>query len=62
MTDEWYRANVVDIHEEKVEVFFIDYGNVSWVAKDQLREISLDMFVEFPILAVQCCLTGKTFL
>ncbi|CAE1227981.1 TDRD1_4_6_7 [Acanthosepion pharaonis] len=56
--DDWYRAKVIDTHKDKVEVFFIDYGNVSLVDKAQLREISSEIFVEFPILAVQCCLTG----
>uniref|UniRef100_A0A8D3C827 RING finger protein 17 n=1 Tax=Scophthalmus maximus TaxID=52904 RepID=A0A8D3C827_SCOMX len=53
----WYRAQVIG-HPggRKVEVFFVDFGNVKILSVSDLRKIKDEFFV-LPSMAIHCCLS-----
>ena len=63
---QYYRAKIINLSENKpfsaaehkekmVEVFYIDYGNSSWVRADQLKEITFDLIENLPkAFAINC--------
>ncbi|XP_013416965.1 tudor domain-containing protein 1 [Lingula anatina] len=57
--DLWYRAKVIDtdMENEKVEVFYMDFGNTEWVSESRLRTIKKH-YLELPFQAVECFLAG----
>lgn len=46
----WYRARIVRSYRSQFEVFFIDYGSVTYVEIERLRHLSLQ-FTTLPIQA-----------
>ncbi|KAL4234119.1 Tdrd12p [Mactra antiquata] len=50
----WYRAQVLKIEADELEVFFADYGDSDKVPKDKVREIPVDRFYELPLQAIEC--------
>ena len=55
----WYRAKVLAIADNKVQVFIIDYGNTDWISAEEIRKLD-PIFFELPSLAVRCKLNGAT--
>lgn len=55
----WYRARVLDIQNDKVQVFILDYGNIDWVAGEDIRKLDASL-MSSPALAVRCKLNGCT--
>ncbi|XP_030578100.1 tudor domain-containing 6 isoform X2 [Archocentrus centrarchus] len=53
----WYRAEVIDKIEDKLSVFFVDYGNKSQVSIADVREM-LPFLLEIPPQAFLCELEG----
>lgn len=56
---QWYRGvfNKYCIKENKFEVTFLDYGNVSMVEAANIRSINSSLL--FPCLTVTCCIKGN---
>jgi ATP-dependent RNA helicase TDRD9 len=60
---EYYRAKVlstqqgVPIHEQRVRLYFIDFGNAAEAHVKDLKVVS-DGLLKFPPLAIECYLTG----
>ncbi|XP_048002229.1 uncharacterized protein LOC125238824 isoform X1 [Leguminivora glycinivorella] len=52
----YYRARVIAVHD-KIEVFFIDYGNTAVVSRPELRPFS-PSWLSLPVRAVPCRLAG----
>ncbi|XP_041356095.1 microtubule-associated protein futsch-like [Gigantopelta aegis] len=55
--DEWYRARVTDVGDEKVDLFYVDYGDSCWISRNMLRQIRPD-FLSLPFQAVECKLSN----
>ena len=53
----FYRANIIEVKGQKVEVQFVDYGNSTTVTTADLLEIPPSLSV-IPAQATQCCLEG----
>ncbi|XP_071507169.1 uncharacterized protein [Diadema antillarum] len=55
----WYRARVTDVDAEnnKVKVFFVDYGNSEWLSRSRVRP-AMPQFLHLPFQAVECFLAG----
>ncbi|PVD31026.1 hypothetical protein C0Q70_10303 [Pomacea canaliculata] len=53
----WYCAVVMSVHETKVNVHFVDYGNSELVKRENVKPISADLITQ-PTLALECCLEG----
>lgn len=45
----WYRAQVWTVDENKVDLYYGDYGDSCWVDKDRIRQ-----------LRSECCVTTIT--
>lgn len=58
----WYRAVCLDIdaEQEKLQVLFVDYGNVTYVSLANVRNISEELVTD-PCLANGCIIEGKFF-
>ena len=55
----WYRASILKLYPDKTaQVEFVDFGNTELVPLSMIRPITND-YVELPILAFKCCLSGK---
>ncbi|XP_077977103.1 RING finger protein 17-like [Glandiceps talaboti] len=54
----WYRAKILDITDQGVEVSYIDFGNTETVQKHNLRLEAVDL--EIPQQCLQCVLHGIT--
>ncbi|XP_045520662.1 tudor domain-containing protein 1-like isoform X1 [Pieris brassicae] len=61
MDGKWYRAKVLTSTkaDRKVEIKYVDYGNVIWVDEDLLRELQ-PRFCVLPTQAILCILAGIT--
>ncbi|XP_070191682.1 uncharacterized protein [Littorina saxatilis] len=59
MSGEWLRAKVIDSDpdEEKVQVMFVDLGDMGWVSERDIRQLE-NRFLLLPPQAVECCLAG----
>ncbi|XP_066272832.1 uncharacterized protein [Branchiostoma lanceolatum] len=55
----WYRAKVIKVEGDGVEVIFVDYGNSEKVEKSLVKVIK-PQFTELPIQAFQCSLANIT--
>lgn len=55
----WYRARVVDVDAEanKVQVFYVDYGDCEWLPRARVRP-AMPQFLHLPFQAVECFLKG----
>ncbi len=53
--ERWYRAKVlsVDIQEDKVEVYYVDYGNIELVAPSDVRTLVAEL-TDLPVQTVRC--------
>jgi hypothetical protein len=58
----WYRAMCLEDESSRDKnVIFLDYGNMAYVGKENIRKMIKD-YVETPAVAVMCSLQGKQFL
>eukprot|EP00058_Branchiostoma_floridae_P024135 XP_002609625.1 hypothetical protein BRAFLDRAFT_125037 [Branchiostoma floridae] len=55
----WYRAKVIKVEGDGVEVIFVDYGNSEKVERSLVKVMKLQ-FTEVPVQAFQCCLSNTT--
>ncbi|XP_071949061.1 tudor domain-containing protein 1-like isoform X3 [Antedon mediterranea] len=55
--DYWYRAEVLSIGTNKLNVKFIDYGNIDPVKKEDVRRIK-EPYSKIPVVAIHCALHG----
>ncbi|CAH1253582.1 TDRD6 [Branchiostoma lanceolatum] len=55
----WYRAKVIKVEGDVVEVIFVDYGNSEKVEKSLVKVIK-SQFTDLPIQAFQCSLANIT--
>ncbi|XP_030195792.1 tudor domain-containing protein 1 isoform X2 [Gadus morhua] len=53
----WYRALVKKVSEDKVLVYFVDYGNSAEVEKSNLRNLTAQLLT-LPFQAIRCWLVG----
>ena len=53
----WYRALAQEVSEDKVRVYFVDYGNTAEVQKINLRNITAPLLT-LPFQAIRCWLSG----
>ena len=53
----WYRAEIIALHGEKVEVCFVDYGNVQTTPVSEVKVMEKEL-LELPRQAICCSLTG----
>ncbi|XP_063436634.1 tudor domain-containing 6-like [Mytilus trossulus] len=51
----WYRARVLIVEENRLRVFFVDFGNREWLRYNCVRSILPD-FLHLPFQAVECFL------
>ncbi|XP_053377527.1 uncharacterized protein LOC123530424 isoform X2 [Mercenaria mercenaria] len=49
----WYRARIIEVTEEKVKVFFVDFGNTEWLPEEEVTDIKPE-FLHLPFQAVEC--------
>ncbi|XP_014243012.1 maternal protein tudor isoform X2 [Cimex lectularius] len=54
----WYRGLVIGVDSDKINVFFVDYGNRDNVSVNQLCNISRSLVKKWRSQAVECCLSG----
>jgi hypothetical protein len=55
----WYRAVCLEDELSRGKnVMFLDFGNMAYVAKENIRKMIQD-YVDTPFVAVMCCLEGK---
>jgi len=40
--NQWYRAEVCSVEDDKVDLYYGDFGDSCWVAKDQIRQLRLE--------------------
>ncbi|XP_070552424.1 uncharacterized protein [Ptychodera flava] len=59
--NEWYRANILEIDEEKgnAKVMYVDYGNTENISVFRLKQL-LREFYDEPVQCVPCCLPENT--
>ncbi|XP_071965838.1 tudor domain-containing protein 15-like isoform X2 [Antedon mediterranea] len=55
--DGWYRATIISVSEEGINVMYVDYGNSAIVSNTDIKTISSN-FIALPPQAVQCQLRG----
>ncbi|XP_052095616.1 uncharacterized protein LOC127730970 [Mytilus californianus] len=51
----WYRARVLIVEENRLRVFFVDFGNREWLRYNCIKSILPD-FLHLPFQAVECFL------
>lgn len=57
--DVWYRAMCLgDESSREKNVIFLDFGNMAYIAKENIRKMIAD-YVETPVVAAMCSLQGK---
>ncbi len=55
--NDWYRAEVTEIRDTEIDVFFVDYGNSDTVSRSNIRPIPADL-LHLPRLVLPCRLFG----
>ncbi|KAK0163339.1 hypothetical protein PV327_007031 [Microctonus hyperodae] len=55
---QWYRAEIVNVTDNDVLVYYVDYGNDERIPRTDLRTICNETLVKIPPLAIQCILIG----
>lgn len=35
----WYRAKVMGVEGDKIDIFYVDYGDSVYIGKDKLRKL-----------------------
>ena len=50
----WYRGQIQRVEDDKVMIFFADYGDSDEVPRDKIREFPIDKFFELPLQAIEC--------
>ena len=58
LDDGWYRAKVLDVKDNSVSVFYIDYGNSETLPLSRLRVLN-SKFQNLPSQAIECSLSGN---
>ncbi|XP_067126262.1 LOW QUALITY PROTEIN: tudor domain-containing protein 15-like [Centruroides vittatus] len=53
----WYRAVLLEVVDEKLQLLFVDYGNIEIVNYEDTRRMKLQ-FVKMPVQAIHCKLSG----
>lgn len=53
----WYRAKVVSIEKNNVDVYYVDYGNSEQIPKKKVKYIHQDFTIQ-PVQGIRCCLEG----
>ena len=53
----WYRAQVMQVREESIDVFYIDFGDTAVLPLSHVRTLAPE-FSTLPAQAVKCCLKG----
>ena len=53
----WYRAQVMQVREESIDVFYIDYGDTAVLPLSHVRTLTPE-FSTLPAQAVKCCFKG----
>ncbi|GLV44789.1 papi [Carabus blaptoides fortunei] len=53
--DKWYRAKVLSLHEDYVEVYYVDYGDYGIVPYTKLRELTAE-YMALPYQGIECFL------
>ena len=38
----WYRAEVSTVEDDKVDLYYGDFGDSCWIAKDRIRQLRLE--------------------
>lgn len=51
--EHWYRAEIIGVNRENVDVYFVDYGNTETVSKQDTRAMTKE-FASLPALAINC--------
>uniref|UniRef100_A0AAU7J8D4 Tudor domain-containing protein Tdr4 n=1 Tax=Locusta migratoria TaxID=7004 RepID=A0AAU7J8D4_LOCMI len=49
----WYRAIIVSVNDNEVQIQYVDYGNIESVTKDRVHEMRLD-WLQVPIQVLRC--------
>lgn len=49
---QWYRAKVLDTDEDRVQVFYVDFGNREWVPETTIRQMEPE-FLHLPFQAIE---------
>ncbi|KAL9959501.1 hypothetical protein ACROYT_G032828 [Oculina patagonica] len=52
---QWYRARITGVHEDELQVFFVDYGNSEWTRESHVKRM-LPHFLHLPFQALECFL------
>ena len=58
LDDGWYRANVLEVKDNSVSVFYIDYGNSETLSLSRLKVLN-SRFQSLPSQAIECSLSGN---
>lgn len=53
----WYRAKVMGVEGNKIDIFYVDYGDSVYIEKNKLRKLC-SQFLSLPFQAVECCLAN----
>lgn len=51
----WYRAKINRVFEDKVDLYYVDFGDSEWMPRSSVFEIRKE-FLELPFQAVECSL------
>jgi hypothetical protein len=58
----WYRALcLADEFSRDKNIIFLDFGNMAYVEKENIRKMIKDYVEEAPAIAVMCSLHGNNF-
>lgn len=50
----WYRAKVMGVEGDKIDIFYVDYGDSVYIGKDKLRKLC-SQYLSLPFQAIECC-------
>ena len=50
---EWYRGEIIEISDETIDVYFVDYGNNETVEKQNTRAVKKE-FASLPAMSITC--------
>lgn len=49
----WYRAKVMEIKDDELDLFYMDYGDSGYLTKDKVRPLSAE-YLQLPIQSIEC--------